>query len=93
VQEGTDTFMSFYLYMKQPPKDRDNFFYWEGEPPPGDWNNVMTWWVEPRAADAAGGGTAVKFGTGNLGSNGTEWEADFAVGVWHQLGMHIHWCD
>src|SRR5438132_5466456 len=29
VKEGTDTFLSFYLYMKDAPKDRDNFFYWE----------------------------------------------------------------
>src|SRR5580765_4958081 len=34
VKEGTDTFMSFYLFMKDAPKDRDNFFYWEGNPPP-----------------------------------------------------------
>jgi hypothetical protein len=34
VEEGSDTYMSFYLYMAEPPKDRDNFFYWEGEPPP-----------------------------------------------------------
>ena len=30
VEEGSDTFMSFYMYMAEPPKDRDNFFYWEG---------------------------------------------------------------
>ena len=47
VKEGTDTFMSFYMYMKDAPKDRDNFFYWEGSPPPS-YNNVMTWWVEPK---------------------------------------------
>ena len=27
VKEGSDTFLSFYLYMKDAPKDRDNFFY------------------------------------------------------------------
>jgi hypothetical protein len=32
VEEGSDTYMSFYLYMAEPPKDRDNFFYWEGKP-------------------------------------------------------------
>jgi hypothetical protein len=26
VEEGSDTYMSFYLYMAEPPKDRDNFF-------------------------------------------------------------------
>jgi hypothetical protein len=28
VEEGSDTYMSFYMYMAEPPKDRDNFFYW-----------------------------------------------------------------
>ena len=42
VEEGSDTYMSFYMYMAEPPKDRDNFFYWEGNPPPR-YNNVMTW--------------------------------------------------
>src|SRR3954453_474113 len=56
VGEGTDTFVSFYLCMKEPPRGRDNFFYWEGSPPPR-YNNVMTWWVEPRAD---GSGTATR---------------------------------
>ena len=47
VEEGSDTYMSFYLYMAEPPKNRDNFFYWEGQPPPR-YDNVMTWWVEPK---------------------------------------------
>lgn len=87
VEEGSDTYLSFYLYMADPPKDRDNFFYWEGTPPPR-YNNVMTWWVEPKA-----GGTAIKYGTGNLGRNGTEWEADFTTGKWHHLAMHIRWSE
>jgi hypothetical protein len=88
VKDGSDTYMSFYLYMKDAPKDRDNFFYWEGSPPPG-YNNVMTWWVEPKKD----GGSAVKYGTGNLGRKGVHWEADFTTGKWHQLGMHIHWSE
>ena len=88
VEEGSDTYMSFYMYMAEAPKDRDNFFYWEGNPPPR-YNNVMTWWVEPKE----GGGTLIKYGTGNLGRNGTEWEADFTTGKWHQLAMHIHWSE
>lgn len=89
VGEGSDTFVSFYMYMKDPPRDRDNFFYWEGSPPPR-YNNVMTWWVEPKRN---GAGTSIKFGTGNLGRKGVHWEGDFAVGRWHQLGMHIHWSE
>ncbi len=88
VEEGSDTYMSFSLYMADAPKDRDNFFYWEGNPPP-KYDNVMTWWVEPRD----GGGTLIKYGTGNLGRNGTEWSADFSTGKWHRLTMHIHWSE
>ena len=87
VEEGSDTYMSFYLYMADAPKDRDNFFYWEGEPPPR-YDNVMTWWVEPQE-----GGTAIKYGTGNLGRNGVEWEGEFTTGKWHRLAMHIHWSE
>jgi hypothetical protein len=89
VEEGSDTYMSFYLYMAEAPKDRDNFFYWEGNPPPR-YNNVMTWWVEPKAE---GGATAIRYGTGNLGRNGVLWESDFATGKWHHLAMHIHWSE
>ena len=89
VAEGSDTYMSFYLYIADAPKDRDNFFYWEGAPPP-KWDNVMTWWVEPNAAAT---GTLIKYGTGNLGRNGTEWQADFTTGKWHQMAMHIHWSE
>jgi hypothetical protein len=89
VKEGSDTFVSFYMYMKDAPKDRDNFFYWEGSPPPR-YNNVMTWWVGPKAD---GSGAFIKYGTGNLGRKGVHWEGDFTVGRWHQLGMHIHWSE
>jgi len=88
VEEGSDTYMSFYMYMVEPPKDRDNFFYWEGTPPP-KYDNVMTWWVQPKE----GGGTLIKYGTGNLGRNGTHWKADFTTGKWHQLATHIHWSE
>ncbi len=89
VKEGSDTFMSFYMYMKDAPRDRDNFFYWEGSPPPR-YNNVMTWWVEPKKDKA---GTLIKYGTGNLGRKGVHWEGDFTTGQWHQLAMHIHWSE
>src|SRR5262245_25658835 len=47
VKEGTDTFVSFYMYMKDTPKDRDNFFNGKGSPPPG-YKTVMTWWSSRR---------------------------------------------
>lgn len=88
TEEGSDTYMSFYLYMAEAPKDRDNFFYWEGNPPPR-YNNVMTWWVEPKED----GRTVIRYGTGNLGRNGTLWEAEFATRKWHHLAMHIRWSE
>jgi hypothetical protein len=88
VEEGSDTYMSFHMYMAEAPKDRDNFFYWEGAPPPR-YNNVMTWWVEP----GPDGSTRIRYGTGNLGRNGTEWDAPFSIGGWHQLAMHVHWSE
>lgn len=88
VAEGTETFLRFSLYVAQAPQDRDNFFYWEGAPPPR-YNNVMTWWLEPSPT----GGTKIRYGTGNLGRNGVEWEADFAIGQWHDLVMAIRWSE
>ncbi|MBM3761162.1 MAG: hypothetical protein FJW36_13040 [Acidobacteria bacterium] len=88
VEEGSNTYMSFSLYVAAPPKHRDNFFYWEGNPPPR-YNNVMTWWLEPNPE----GGTLIRYGTGNLGRNGTEWSADFSTGKWHHLAMHIVWSE
>ncbi|HEY0711900.1 MAG TPA: heparin lyase I family protein, partial [Polyangia bacterium] len=83
VVEGGDTFMSVYMYVKEPPKTRDNFYYYEGS---GS-GNVMTWWLEP----APGGGTVMKYGTGNLGARGLHWTGNFEVGKWHQLAAHMHW--
>jgi uncharacterized protein YodC (DUF2158 family) len=88
VAEGSETYMSFWLFLGESPKERDNFFYWEGNPPPA-YNNVMTWWIEPDGQ----GGARIKYGTGNLGRNGVHWEAPFPVGAWHQLGMHIRWSE
>lgn len=88
TKEGSNTYMSFYIYMAEAPRDRDNFFYWEGNPPPR-WRNVMTWWVEPKA----GGGSVIKYGTGNLGRDGVHWETDFEIGKWHHLAMHIRWSE
>jgi len=89
VQEGTDTYMSLYLYMAEPPKERDSFLYWEGRPPPR-WNNVMTWSLEPKA----GGGTIIKYTASKMGGRkGVLWQTDFTIGKWHQLAMHIHWSE
>lgn len=88
VEEGSETFFSFWLRVEEEPKERDNFFYWEGNPPPR-YRNVMTWWLEPKA----GGGTVIRYGTGNLGRDGVHWTADFRPREWHQLGMQIRWSE
>jgi hypothetical protein len=88
VEEGAETFLRFSLFVANAPKDRDNFFYWEGAPPPR-YNNVMTWWLEP----SPDGATKIRYGTGNLGRNGVEWESDFSVGEWHDLVMAIRWSE
>jgi hypothetical protein len=89
VQEGTDTYMSFYIYMAEPAKERDSFLYWEGKPPPR-WNNVMTWSLEPKE----GGGTVMKYTASVMGGRkGLLWQTDFTLGKWHQLAMHIHWSE
>jgi MYXO-CTERM domain-containing protein len=82
VADG-DTFMSLYIYAKDSPKTRDNFYYYEGS---GS-GNVMTWWLEPDAT----GGTVMKYGTGNLGARGLHWTGNFEIGKWHQLAAHMHW--
>ena len=101
VKEGSDTFMSFYLYMADAPKDRDNFFYWEGSPPPR-YQNVMTWWVEPRrtgpalqsdSAPATWAATASS-GTGTSPSgNGTKWACTSTGRKMQPMGMLKLWWD
>jgi hypothetical protein len=81
--EGQDLYLSFYLRMNQAPLVRDNFAYWESDK---SWRNMMTWWVEPKER----GGATINFGTGNLGPN-KHWTADFTLGRWHQMAMHILW--
>ncbi len=88
VEEGAETFFSFWLRVEEEPKERDNFFYWEGNPPPR-YRNVMTWWLEPKA----GGGTVLRYGTGNLGRDGVHWTALFRPRVGLQLVMQIRWSE
>lgn len=88
VEEGSDTFMSFYLHVAEPPKERDSFLYWEGKPPPA-YNNVMTWSLEPKD----GGGTLIKYNARQGTRRRVLWQTDFTVGKWHQLAMHIHWSE
>jgi len=40
-----------------------------------------------------GGGTLIKYGTGNLGRNGTHWGADFTIGKWHQWRCTSIWSE
>ncbi len=76
----------------EPPNDRDNFFYWEETPPP-QYDNVddlVVGGAERRRPKARSSSTA----RGNLlDATARIGAADFPIGKWHQLAMHIHWSE
>jgi hypothetical protein len=81
--EGADTWISGHYFMPADAGVRNEFAFWESHV---SFTNVMDFWVEPKG----GGGTTVNFGVGFLGATKI-WTADFAVGKWHQVAMHVHW--
>jgi hypothetical protein len=81
--EGKDTWISGHYLMLADAGVRNEFAFWETNVSS---TNVMDFWVEPKT----GGGTTVNFGVGFLGATQL-WSADFAIGVWHQVAMHVHW--
>ena len=89
VEEGSDTYVSFYMYMKEPPKDRDNFFYWEGTRR-RRYNNVMTWWVEPKKGES---GTLDRVRHGESRAQGRPLGGGFPDREMASVGMHIHWSE
>lgn len=77
---------SYYAWSFMVPKDaeiRSNIGYWESTPTS---LNTMTFFIEP----AQGGGTNVKFGTGDLGKN-VQWTAKLELNKWHRMAIHNHW--
>jgi hypothetical protein len=77
---------SYYAWSFMVPKDaeiRSNIGYWESTPTS---KNTMTFFIEP----AQGGGTNLKFGTGDLGQT-VRWTAKLELNVWHRMSIHNHW--
>ena len=64
---------------------RDEFAFWESNVSS---TNVIDFWVEPKGE--GGAGTSVNFGVGFLGATQL-WSADFVIGKWHQVAIHVHW--
>ena len=80
-----DTWLSGYYMMPADAGVRNEFAFWESN---SSYQNMNDFWVEPKA----GGGTTIGFGVGrgNLGATKV-WMADFSIGKWHQVAIHIHW--
>lgn len=77
---------SYYAWSFMVPKDaeiRSNIGYWESTPTS---LNTMTFIIEP----AQGGGTNIKFGTGDLGKT-IQWTAKLELNKWHRMAIHNHW--
>ncbi|HEX3698332.1 MAG TPA: heparin lyase I family protein [Polyangia bacterium] len=83
--EGMDTWISGHYMMPADAGMRNEFAFWESN---STSQNVMDFWVAPKGA--AGGGTTINFGVGFLGATKL-WTADFTIGKWHQVAMHVHW--
>jgi MYXO-CTERM domain-containing protein len=81
--EGQDTWISGHYMMPADAGVRNDFAWWESNV---SFTNVMDFWVEPKT----GGGTNIVFGVGFLGAT-VVWTADFAIGTWHQVALHVHW--
>ena len=77
---------SYFAWSFMVPKDaeiRSNIGYWESTPTS---KNTMTFFIEP----APGGGTNLKFGTGDLGQT-VRWTAKLELNKWHRVALHNHW--
>ena len=83
TDEGKDSWLSGHYLMLVDAQVRDEIAFYESFV---SYQNMMDFWVAPKA----GGGTTINFGVGGLGATKL-WTADFSPGVWHQLGIHVHW--
>jgi MYXO-CTERM domain-containing protein len=81
--EGKDSWLSGHYYMAANANVRNEFGWYESQ---NSYSNMMDFWVEPKT----GGGTSISFGTGFLGKT-VLWTADFSIGQWHQVAIHVHW--
>jgi hypothetical protein len=83
--EGKDTWVSGHYLMLADAGMRNEFAFWESNVSS---TNVIDFWVEPKGE--GGTGTTVNFGVGFLGATQL-WSADFVIGKWHQVAIHVHW--
>jgi hypothetical protein len=82
--EGMDSYLSGHYLMPMDAQVRNEIGFYETVPPSN--SNAMDMWVEPKT----GGGTTINFAIGFLPATAS-WTADFKIGVWHQIGIHVHW--
>jgi hypothetical protein len=83
--EGEDSYYAWSFMLPKDAEIRSNIGYWESTPTS---KNTMTFFIEP----AQGGGTNIKFGTGDLGQT-VRWTAKLELNEWHRMAIHNHWSE
>lgn len=81
--DGEDSYFAWSFMVPKDAEIRSNIGYWESTPTS---KNTMTFFIEP----APGGGTNIKFGTGDLGQT-VRWTAKLELNEWHRMALHNHW--
>ena len=81
--DGEDSYFAWSFMVPKDAEIRSNIGYWESTPTS---KNTMTFFIEP----AQGGGTNLKFGTGDLGQT-VRWTAKLELNKWHRVAIHNHW--
>jgi MYXO-CTERM domain-containing protein len=81
--EGKDSYLSGHYMMPADAMVRNEIGFYETV---SSSSNAMDIWVAPKT----GGGTTINFAIGFLPDKAS-WTADFKAGVWHQIGIHVHW--
>jgi MYXO-CTERM domain-containing protein len=83
TKNGEDSYFAWSFMVPADAEIRSNIGYWESAP---SYKNTMTFFIEP----AQGGGTNLKFGTGDLGQT-VRWTTKLELDKWHRLAIHNHW--
>jgi hypothetical protein len=81
--DGEDSYFAWSFMVPKDAEIRNNIGYWESTPSS---KNTMTFFIEP----AQGGGTNLKFGTGDLGQT-LRWTVKLELNKWHRIALHNHW--
>jgi hypothetical protein len=83
TKNGEDSYFAWSFMIPKDAEIRSNIGYWESLPSS---KNTMTFYIEP----AGGGGTNLKFGTGDLGQT-LRWTVKLELNHWHRIAIHNHW--